>query len=72
MKERTEQGVKFSSVGDLANDIYLFLYKQASVATAASHTAKVSRLKQSLERAEEELGRVKKQLEDNQGMLKPC
>ena len=46
--------------------------KQASVATAASHTAKVSGLKQSLERAEEELGRVKKQLEDSQGMPKPC
>ena len=28
-------------------------------------------LEQSLERAEEELGRVKKQLEDKQGMLKP-
>ena len=47
-------------------------YKQASVATAASHTAEVSGLKESLERAEEELGRVKKQLEDNQGMQKPC
>ena len=46
-------------------------YKQASVATAASHTAEVPRLNQSLERAEEELGRVKKQLEDNQGMTKP-
>ena len=37
----------------------------------ASHTAEVSGLKQSLERAEEELGRVKKQLEDKQGMSKP-
>ena len=45
-------------------------YKQASVATAASHTTEVSGLKQSLDRAEEELGRVKKQLEDNQGMRK--
>ena len=52
------------------HDIYLFLYKQASRATVASHTAEVSGLKQSLERAEEELGQVKKQLEDNQGMLK--
>ena len=42
--------------------------KQASVAMTASHTAEVSGLKQSLERAEEELGRVKKQLEDKQGM----
>ena len=38
----------------------------------ASHTAEVSGLKQSLEWAEEELGRVKKQLEDKQGMSKPC
>ena len=46
--------------------------KQASVATAASHAAEVSRLRYSLERAEGELGRVKKQLEENQGMRKPC
>ena len=38
--------------------------------TATSHTAKVSGLKQSLEQAEEELGQVKKQLKDNQGMQK--
>ena len=42
--------------------------KQASSLAATSHTAEVSGLKQSLERAEEELGRVKKQLEDKQGM----
>ena len=42
--------------------------KQASLLAVTSHTAEVSRLKQSLERAEEELGRVKKLLEDNQGM----
>ena len=42
---------------------------QMSAATASSHTAEVSGLKQSLERAEEELGRVKKQLEDKQGMF---
>ena len=52
--------------------MYLFSYKQASASTTASHTAEVSRPKQSLERAEVELGRVKKQLEDNQGMPKPC
>ena len=34
---------------------------------ATSHFAEVSKLKQSLEQAEEELGRVKKQLEDQQG-----
>ena len=42
--------------------------KQASSLAATSHTAEVSGLKQSLERAEEELDRVKKQLEDKQGM----
>ena len=42
--------------------------KQASLLVATSHTAEVFGLKQSLERAEEELGRVKKQLEDKQGM----
>ena len=35
---------------------------------ATSHSAEVSKLKRSLERAEEELGRVKKELEDKQGM----
>ena len=38
---------------------------------ATSHSAEVSKLKQSLERAEEELGHVKKQLEDKQGMQWP-
>ena len=50
--------------------IYFFM-NRAFAATASSHTEEVSGLKQSLERAEEELGRVKKQLEDNQGMQKP-
>ena len=49
-----------------------FLNKQAFVATAASHAAEVSGLRHSLERAEGELGQVKKQLDDNQGMQKPC
>ena len=40
----------------------------ASLLTATSHAAEVSRLKQSLERAEEELGQARKQLEDQQGM----
>ena len=47
---------------------YYVLSKKASLLTATSHTTKVSGLKQRLERAEEELGHVKKQLEDNQGM----
>ena len=41
---------------------------QASLLAATSHAAEVSGLKQSLERAEEELGLVKRQLEDKQGM----
>ena len=45
-----------------------YVNKQASLLAATSHAAEVSGLKQSLERAEEELGRVKKQLEDKQGM----
>ena len=35
---------------------------------ATSYSGEVSKLKQNLEQAEEELGRVKKQLEDKQGM----
>ena len=37
----------------------------------AAHTAEVSGLKQNLERAEKELGLVKKQLEDIKGMQQP-
>ena len=42
---------------------------QASLLAATSHAAEVSGLKQSLERAEEELGQARKQLEEKQGML---
>ena len=42
--------------------------KQASQLAAAAHTTEVSGLEQNLERAEEELGLVKMQLEDSQGM----
>ena len=42
--------------------------KQVPLQAATSHTAEVSGLKQSLERAEEELGQAKEQLKDNQGM----
>ena len=45
-----------------------YVNKQASLLAATSHAGEVSRLNKSLERAEEELGRVKKQLEDKQGM----
>ena len=41
---------------------------QASLLAAASHTAEVSELKRRLEKAEEELGQVKRQLQENQGM----
>ena len=50
--------------------------KQVSLQAATAHVAEVSGLKQKLERdkeerAEEELGLVKKQLENSQGMQKP-
>ena len=45
-----------------------YLNKQASLLAVTLHTAEVSGLKQRLERAEEELGQVRKQLEDKQGM----
>ena len=41
---------------------------QASLLAAASHTAEVSGLKEKLERAEEELGQVRRQLQEKQGM----
>ena len=40
---------------------------QASLLAAASHTAEVSGLKQKLAEAEEELGQVKRQLQEKQG-----
>ena len=40
---------------------------QAVLLTSAALTAEVNTLKESLERSENELGRVKKQLEDQQG-----
>ena len=45
-----------------------YMHKQASLLATTSHAAKVSGLKQSLERAEEELGLVQRQLEDEQDM----
>ena len=48
-----------------------YVTEQASLLAATSHTAEVSGLKQKLERAEEEFSRVKKQLEDKQGMQWP-
>ena len=52
--------------------MYLFVGKQASAEKTAAYQAEVSELKQSLEWAEEELGHVRKQLEEKQGMFKHC
>ena len=51
--------------------MYVYMNKQASMLAATSHSAEVSKLKQSLEQADEELGRVKRQLEDKKGMQWP-
>ena len=45
--------------------------KQVSMLAATSHYAEVAELKQRLEQADEELGCVKKQLEDKQGTQCP-
>ena len=70
-KNRTEDQIYVRRKTHLMTSISLF-YKQASVAAAASHTAEVSGLNQNLEQTKEELGQLKRQLEDNQGMRKPC
>ena len=49
-----------------------YVNKQASLLSGASRTAEVSGLKQSLERTEEELGLVKRQLEEIQGIWYPA
>ena len=43
------------------------MYVQASLLAAAARTAKVTALKQDLERSKEELGLTKRQLEENKG-----
>ena len=43
------------------------MYVQASLLAAAAHTAEVSALKQDLERSENELGLIKRQLEESKG-----
>ena len=63
-KSRTEDQNNFRR--SLTYDVYV--NKQASLLAAPAHTVEVSKLKQSLERAEEELSLVKKQLEDSQRM----
>ena len=63
-KSRTEDQIVFHR----RLTIYVYVNKQASLLAATSHAAEVSGLKQRLERAEEELGQARKQLEDKQGM----
>ena len=43
------------------------MHMQASLLASAALTVEVDTLKQNLERSEQELGRAKKQLEDNEG-----
>ena len=43
------------------------MHMQAFLLASAALTAEVDTLKQNLERSEQELGRDKKQLEDNEG-----
>ena len=43
------------------------MHMQASLLASAVLTAEVDTLKQNLEQSEQELGRAKKQLEDNEG-----
>ena len=43
------------------------MYAQASLLAVASHTAEVSGLKQKPAEAKEELGQVKRQLQEKQG-----
>ena len=47
------------------------MYVQASLLAATARTAEVFGLKRDLERTEEELGLVKRQLEENKGKQYP-
>ena len=62
-KGRTEDRNNFRT--SLTYDVYV--NKQASLLATAAHTVEVSGLKRDLERSEEELGLVKRQLEENKG-----
>ena len=50
-----------------SNQKNAYVYVQASLLAAAARTAEVSGLKRDQERTEEELGLVKRQLEENKG-----
>ena len=47
------------------------MHMQASLLASAVLTAEVDTLKQNLEQSKQELGRAKKQLEDNEGKKYP-
>ena len=65
-------GKKSQTEGQLKNRrkliVLVYVNKQALLLTAAASTAEVAGLKRELGQAEEELGLVKKQLEDRKGM----
>ena len=67
-KERPNRG-SHNVRRSLTEDVYV--NKQASLLVAAARTAEVSGLKQDLERTEGELGLMKRQLEESQGMQYP-
>ena len=64
-------GRKSQTEGQLKNHrkliVLVYVNKQALLLTAAACTAEVARLKRDLGQAEEELGLVKRQLDENKG-----
>ena len=68
-------GKKSQTEGQLKNHrkliVLVYVNKQALLLTAATRTTEVARLMRDLGQAEEELGLVKKQLEDNKGKWNP-
>ena len=62
-KSRTEDQITFAGV----QSEYVYVNKQASLLAAAVRAVEVSGLKRDLERTEEELVLVKRQLEESQG-----
>ena len=48
------------------------MYVQASLLAAAARTAEVSALKQDLKRSKDELGLIKRQLEESKGKIYAC
>ena len=64
-------GRKSQTEGQLKNHrkliVLVYVNKQALLLTVVAHTTEVAGLKRELGQAEEELGLVKKQLEENKG-----